>query len=68
MVNSTTNAKKFGNVAVTATGNAFGIVNEYGDLDRLENWQAENDMIDWTGVGKLNVSGFWNLSEPWYLT
>lgn len=64
MANSTTanNQRLYGSVAVTSTGNAFGVVAEQGLVDRIVNWQVEDDMVDWKLVGNVNLNGTWTTS------
>lgn len=59
MANSTSNPKLYGSVAVTATGNAFGVVKQTGQMDKIENWQVEDDMVDWKLVGNVDLGGAW---------
>ena len=59
MVNSTDNKKSYGCVAVTAIGSAFGVVKQDGHVDEIENWQVQDDMVDWTLVGNVDLGGAW---------
>lgn len=56
---NSTNPKVYGSVAVTAIGNAFGIVKQDGLLDRIENWQLQDDMVNWKLVGDIDVGHRW---------
>lgn len=57
MANSTTiNQRLYESVAMTATGNAFGVVVEQSYYDKISHWQVEDDMIDWKTVGDVNVT------------
>ena len=59
MANSTANQRQYESVAVTADGNAFGVVKQTGKTDMIENWQVEDDTVDWKLVGKLELGGVW---------
>lgn len=59
MANSTSDKKVYGAVAVTATGNAFGVVKKIGQADTIENWQVADDMVDWSLVGAVDLGGVW---------
>lgn len=59
MTNSTKNMKRYDSVAVTAIGNAFGVVKQDGQADAIENWQVADDMLDWSLVGNVNLNGTW---------
>ena len=59
MVNLTSNNKIYGDVAVTATGNAFGVVIQDGQAEKIENWQLADDTVDWSLVGNVDLGGAW---------
>lgn len=59
MVNLTSSKKIYGDVAVAATGNAFGVVIQDGQVDKIENWQVADDMVDWSLVGNVDLGGAW---------
>ena len=59
MVNLTSNKKIYGDVAVTATGNAFGVVIQDGQADGIENWLVADDMVDWSLIGNVDLDGAW---------
>ena len=58
MVNLTSNKKIYGDVAVTATGNAFGVIQD-GQADGIENWLVADDMVDWSLIGNVDLGGAW---------
>lgn len=66
MANSTANPRIYGGVAVTAIGSAFGVVSEQGQVDKIRNWQVEDDTMNWKLVGDLDLGGSWKTSafEP----
>ena len=59
MVNSTSNKKSYGSVAVTAIGNAFSVVQQDGQADAIENWLVADDMVDWSPIGNVVLGGSW---------
>ena len=60
MVNSSTGAgTSYGSVAVTAIGSAFGVVRREGQVDGIENWQVQDDMVDWSVIGYVDLGGVW---------
>lgn len=59
MVNATGGGKSYGAVAVTATGSAFGVVKQDGHVDEIENWKLQDDMVDWSLIGNVDLSGVW---------
>ena len=60
MANSTTgNGRSYGSVAVTATGTAYGVVKQDGQIDGIERWQVQDDMVDWSLVGNVDLGGAW---------
>ena len=59
MANSMSNKKVYGSVAVTATGNAFGVVKQDGQVDAIRNWQLADDMVDWSLTGNVDLGGAW---------
>ena len=59
MVNSTGSGQSYGSVAVTATGIAFAVVKQDGHVDRIESWQVQDDTVDWTLVGDVDLGGAW---------
>ena len=59
MVNATGGGKSYGAVAVTAPGSAFGVVKQDGRADEIENWQLQDDMVDWSLIGNVDLSGVW---------
>ena len=59
VVNSTSNEKFYGSVAVTATGTAFGVVKQDGQVDAIESWQVADDMVDWRLIGNVDLGGAW---------
>ena len=58
MVNPT-NGGIYGSVAVTAMGSAFGVVKQDGHADRIVQWQAQADTVDWTLIGDVDLGGVW---------
>lgn len=59
MVNLTSKKKTYRDMAVTATGNAFGVVIQDGQADGIENWQVADDMVDWSLIGNVDLGGAW---------
>ena len=69
MVNSSTTVatttdgnggKWYGSVAVTAIGSAFGVVlGRDGRAVGIEEWQLQDDIVDWRGVGNVDLGGSW---------
>ena len=59
MANSTGSERSYGSVAVTATGTAFGVVQQDGQVDRIESWQVQDDTVDWSSVGTVDLGGAW---------
>ena len=59
MVNSTSNKSVYGSVAVTAIGNAFGIMNQDGQVDVIRSWQLADDMLSWRLTGNVDLGGAW---------
>ena len=59
MANSTGNGRSYGSVAVTATGTAYGVVMQEGQVDSIERWQVRDDMVDWSLVGNVDLGGAW---------
>lgn len=59
MANSTSDKKVYGAVAVTAIGNAFGVVKQIGQADTIETWLVADDMVDWSLVGNVDLGGVW---------
>ncbi|CAD6571477.1 MAG: hypothetical protein ASARMPRED_004609 [Alectoria sarmentosa] len=59
MVNSTGSGRFYGVVAVTAMGSAFGVVKQDGHADGIENWQVQDDTVDWSLIGNVDLSGAW---------
>lgn len=59
MANLTGNRKDYGSVAVTATGSAFAVLKQDGQVDWIENWLVEDDMVDWTSAGNVDLGGAW---------
>ena len=57
MANSTSNQKVFGSVAVTASGDAFGVVTQDGQADSIQHWRVADDMLDWNLVGPVELGG-----------
>lgn len=49
------NRKVYGSVAVTATGNAFGVVKQNDFLNKIENWQLQNHLVDWKLIGDIDM-------------
>ncbi|MCJ1426443.1 hypothetical protein MMC29_004346 [Sticta canariensis] len=45
--------------AVTATGNAFAVVRRDGQADSIESWRVEDDLVDWTSTGNVDLHGTW---------
>lgn len=56
-------SKFYHSLAVTATGNAFGVVSEQGVIDKIENWQLQDDMVDWTLIGNVDLGDSWKTSS-----
>ena len=48
-----------GNVAVTAMGTAFGAIQPDGGSCSIESWQVDDDMVDWTFTGYVDLDGAW---------
>ena len=65
MANSTTDGngrRWYGSVAVTATGTAYGVVvkqDDGGQAGGIERWQVQDDMVDWSLVGDVELGGAW---------
>ena len=59
MVNSTGTGNIYGSVAVTAMGSAFGVVKLDGQVDKIESWQVDDDTVDWTFTGNVDLNGAW---------
>ncbi|MCJ1466166.1 hypothetical protein MMC07_004785 [Pseudocyphellaria aurata] len=59
MANSTNNVRRYGSLAVTATGSAFAVVKQDGQADSIENWQVADDTVDWSLIGNLDLNGTW---------
>ena len=59
MANSTGNSRSYGSLAVTATGSAFGVVKQDGQVDTIESWQVQDDMVDWSLVVNVDLGGAW---------
>ena len=59
MVNSTGSGRSYGSVAVTAAGIAFGVVKQDGQVDKIESWQVQDDTVDWSLVGNVDLGGAW---------
>jgi hypothetical protein len=58
MANSTGNVKTYGALAVTAIGSAFAVVNQAG-VDTIQSWQVNDDLLDWTATGEVDLGGVW---------
>ncbi len=59
MVNSTGSKRSYESVAVTAMGSVFGVVKQDGHVDEIEYWQVQDDMVDWTLTGTVDLGGAW---------
>ena len=59
MANSTSNLSIFGDVAVTATGKAFGVISREGQLDRIASWAFDDDLQDWASDRFVDLNGAW---------
>lgn len=59
MENATGDGKVYGSVAVTAIGRAFAVARQDGLVDEIESWQVEDDMVDWSLAGKVDLDGAW---------
>jgi hypothetical protein len=60
MANSSINQKVYGNLAVTASGNAFAVVQQDGQSVTIENWQLSDDTINWSLLGNVALDkGTW---------
>ena len=59
MANSTGSGRSYGSVAVTATGTAYGVVKQDGQVDSIERWQVQDDTVDWSLVGNVDLDGAW---------
>lgn len=59
MANSTGNRRSYGSVAVTATGTAYGVVKQDGQVDGIVRWQVQDDLVDWSLVGNVDLGGAW---------
>jgi hypothetical protein len=60
MSNSTENVITYGSIAVTAIGSAFGVVSQEGQKDVIGWWQVEDDLVDWSFVGNVDVGRAWD--------
>jgi hypothetical protein len=59
MANSSSNARVYGSVAVTAVGSAFAVVMVEGQKNTVEEWRVEDDLLNWKFVGNVDLSGAW---------
>ena len=59
MANSTDSRQSYGSVAVTAMGTAYGVVKQDGQVDKIESWQVQDDTVDWSLVGDVDLGGAW---------
>ena len=59
MANSTSNKRVFEDVAVTSFGDAFGVVKQDGQADAIEHWLVEDDRVDWSLIGNVDLGGAW---------
>ena len=59
MANSTINMKSFESVAITSTGNAFAVVKQDGQAVLIESWRVEDDLVDWSSTGNVDLHGTW---------
>ncbi|KAL8827857.1 MAG: hypothetical protein Q9191_002938 [Dirinaria sp. TL-2023a] len=59
MVNSTNIKGAFEDVAVTATGNAFGVLKQQGHADTIQHWLVEDDTVNWNLLGTVDLGGVW---------
>ena len=59
MANTADSGRSYESVAVTAIGTAFGVVKQDGQVDKIESWQVQDDTVDWTLVGNVDIGGAW---------
>ncbi|APA11683.1 predicted protein [Sclerotinia sclerotiorum 1980 UF-70] len=59
MSNSTQNPKVFKSIAATATGAAFAVVAIDGKPDVIEAYQVEDDTINWSSAGIVDIGKTW---------
>lgn len=59
MVNSTSDKKSYGILAMTATGTAFGVVRQDHQEDAIEIWQVADVMVDWSFTKSVDLDGAW---------
>lgn len=65
MANSTLNPRIYRSVAVTAIGKAFAAVEDPAQPDSIEEWQVEDDLVNWRSVGKVDLGGLWGMNDVW---
>jgi hypothetical protein len=54
MINSTSNKKVYGSIAVTSIGYAFAVMKRDGQPDEIENWAVADGAIQWSLVGSIS--------------
>ena len=59
MVNSTDNHDVYRDVACTAAGNAFAVVTVEGQVDTIESYSVEGDLLDWNLNGTVDIEATW---------
>jgi hypothetical protein len=60
LANLTTNAQEYGSLALTATGNGFGVVRREGKIDGIVNWQLQDNAVQWSLIGNVALdNGTW---------
>jgi hypothetical protein len=60
LANSTTNAQTYGSLALTATGNGFGVIRRDGKVDGIVNWQLQDNAVQWRLIGNVALdNGTW---------
>ncbi len=60
LANSTANPITYGSVAVTATGQAFGVVSNSGKNFTIQSWQVADDYKTWVSAGLVDIGAVWN--------
>ena len=60
MAKYTSDENVFGSVAVTASGDAFGVLQQHGQADSIQHWRVADDMLDWSSIGSVDLGGAWD--------